>query len=112
MNNEWFYIRQWEIQREERKKMKELQWFKEYIKFNHNSTLIEAVVYYCSKDYRIKVLNPIETELPGRHLPYAMPARYVMNESNSIPNVKNICILESCKEQIIESLKEKENEIN
>ena len=88
--------------------MSSLQWFKKEINFKYNNTSVEAIVNYCAKDYKIKILKPVEMELPGRHLPYAMPARYVMNENNHIPNVKNINILESCKAQIIEALKEKE----
>ena len=88
--------------------MSGLLWYQKEISFSHNDMLVEAIVNYCAKDYRIKILKPIEAELPGRHLPYAMPARYVMNESNDVENIRNINILESCKAQIIEALKEKE----
>ena len=108
MNNEWFYIKQWENQRKEREIMSGLLWYQEEISFVYNDMLIEAIVNYCAKDYKIKIVKPIAMELPGRHLPYAMPARYVMNEDNDVDNNRNINILESCKAQIIEALKEKE----
>ena len=88
--------------------MSGLLWYQEEINFSYNDILVTAIVNYCAKDYRIKILKPIEMELPGRHLPYAMPARYVMNENNDADNNRNINILESCKAQIIEALKEKE----
>lgn len=91
--------------------MSGLQWFEHKLKFEYNGQMVEASIFYCAKDYCVRVTSPIQVELEGSHLPYAAPARFVVGRSNKITRVKNIDILDRCKEEIISAInKEKNNE--
>ena len=85
--------------------MSGLQWFEHKLNFEFRGQMVEASILYCAKDYRVKVVSPIEIDLDGSHLPYAAPARFVVGKSRKIARVKNIDILDRCKEEILSALR-------
>ena len=65
-----------------------------------DGVILKGKIYYWSKDYTVQMEEPFESKSNGGHLMYAIPARYVTNES-PIGKIKDINIIERAKDDLL-----------
>ena len=83
--------------------MSKIQFKDKEVNIDIDGITVKAIIRYWAKDYVIDIISPYQKRLPGRHMPFVAPAKFVINKWESCPaNVKPVFILETCKEMIRE----------
>ena len=82
----------------------DIPWKKYDLYMDIHGEEVHAEIMWWAKDYYILVKKPREIKLPGRHMLYMLPAKFVIDREERIGNVKHIPILETCKSMILSVL--------
>ena len=63
----------------------------------HRGILLEGVIEYWAKDYRVILKHPRQSSSPNIHMMYMIPARFVTPlDTDKIENVHDMDIVERC----------------
>lgn len=81
-------------------KQSDIPWKKHELTFRHNGEKISADIFWWSKSYYIILKHPYEARIEGGNMMNAIPARFTIDNSSIIPNIKNVTILKKCKGKI------------
>ena len=82
---------------------KEIQWKRKRITLDVDNITIDADIVWWAKDYYIEILSPHRKSIPGKHMMYMIPAKFVLDDTEtSDSNIRLVPILESCKKLIID----------
>ena len=84
----------------------DIPWKKYDLYMDMHGEEVHAEIMWWSKDYYILIKKPREIKLPGRHMMYMMPAKFVIKGEGRSGNAKHIPILETCKSMILSALNE------
>ena len=82
---------------------KEIPWNRKRITVDVDGNNIDADIVWWAKDYYIEIIKPHRKSIPGKHMMYMIPAKFVLDDSETTKsNIKSVPILENCKKLIID----------
>ena len=73
---------------------KQIQWKHYPLELEHDGQILKGEVIYWAKDYRVKLISPIQAESHNLHMMYMIPARFVTPlDTQPMDKVKDIDIV-------------------
>ena len=80
----------------------DISWKRRRITVETNGIKVDADVVWWSKDYYVEIIKPHPKTIPGKHMMYMVPVRFVFDNTEAEDsNTRCVPILESCKKLII-----------
>lgn len=77
-----------------------IPWKKSTIDLEINGVSVIAEINWWSKDYFIDIIEPKKVKIPGEHMMYSIPCRFVLNSSDSSKPFPQVEILPRCIKKI------------
>ena len=80
---------------------KDILWRRRRITVNVGNKQIEADIVWWAKDYFVEIIKPMKKTLPGKHMMYMIPTKFVFDQEEAdLVKGPAVPILESCKQMI------------
>tara|TARA_B100000212_G_scaffold331977_1_gene299735 strand:- start:2263 stop:2529 length:267 start_codon:yes stop_codon:yes gene_type:complete len=85
---------------------KSILWQRRRIKVDCDGVIVEADVVWWAKDYFVEIISPSKKTIPGKHMMYMIPNKFVFDEREaSLTPGPSVPILKECKNMIYNSYK-------